>query len=90
VQKLDGLGTGIRCAGATVPEKRTHQVVCHVVDAIERTERILEDHLHASPIGEGGAARFTGEHVLSIEEDLACVRSLKTQEDSCDRALPAA
>jgi hypothetical protein len=64
-------------------------MVRDVVGAIERTEWILEDHLHAPTVGEGGAVWLALKDVVSVEQDLSGVRPLETEEDARDRALAA-
>ena len=58
---------------AAVAQERPFEVVGHAVHRVQRTERVLEHHLDAAAVGERGAARFGGKHVLAGEADLAAV-----------------
>ena len=74
----------------TVDPQRPGNVVPHGLDGVQRTERILEDHLHLRAVANEVAPPMCTRDVAALEVDAPGGRVVEPREQSCDRALAAA
>ena len=66
------------------------EMVVDRLDRVQRSERILEDHLHLRPVVQDVASATDVRHVLALEEDAAAGRLVQAGEHARDGALAAA
>ena len=66
------------------------EMVVDRLDRVQRSERILEDHLHLRPVMQDVAAATDVRHVLALEEDAATRRLVQAGEHARHGALAAA
>src|SRR5690606_14408751 len=74
---------------ALVSDKRSRQVMPHGVYRVQRSKRILKDHLHLAAVIERSRTRLVPQQVFPLEKNATFTGSFESREDLENSALAA-